>query len=260
MRSFLGQLEQTKEPRFTSSLFTQLTSVSDYPSLVQKTINNLNIFADQLTLLNESSSKKPVRNLLSNILTNSTSTITNPANYKPNTYFSFIPTSSLNKSLFTTIFNHKLAAPKLLLKCENANILSTDQITRNYDDLLLGGSNYNFSTNSNAISSTLNNTRQSTVSQNTPISTNLPLYFTLDYQFFTKLVSRQLEFGYPHPTIHSNNYLTSSLNYDTNIDVLRFSNISKNSVKFDILKKPTYVNPVVLGDQANAVSNLNTAY
>jgi len=69
-----------------------------------------------------------------------------------------------------------------------------------------------------------------------------------------------MSFGYPHPSFYSNNPFVSIFNYDTNIETKHFTSLSKNKIKLETIKTPTYSNPILLGDQANAATNLNTAY
>lgn len=232
----------------------------EYFSLLNKYSTRFGAFLTQLNTINDNNDTKHVKNTLNSILTRGVLTKGDSRVMVNTTSGMFVPSSNLKTPIYLNLLNSNLSYLKTGLKGENNTILASDQLVRNYSNLKLGSSDFNFSVYNNPLSAVWESKQNTTIVTNTLLNSSLPLHYVIDNQFFKKLWEKRMSFGYPHPVFYSNNPFVSIFNYDTNIDTKHYTNLTKNRIKLETVKTPTYSNPILLGDQANAASNLSTAY
>lgn len=256
MMDFLNTRNTTKVTNSTN--FERLNDIlnSEYFLNTSKYIHNLNMFTNQIAIINDSSDvkhKAHVANLLNSTQFYENNLISQTSILGKN---SLLPSSLLKQLTQLDLFNKNITTVKTLLKGENTGVLAADQSVRNYKNLTLSDSSYNLSSYNNALSA-LN----SSDSTSTSFKTSLPMNSQLiDSQSFSKLWTRRLSFGYPHPITYSNNPFMNIFNYDTNETITNLIKWKKNKSQLDTIVTKTPKNLVLKGDQSNAAANLMSAY
>jgi heme/copper-type cytochrome/quinol oxidase subunit 2 len=226
----------------------------------QKNINALGKYLNYVYLMNDSTDVKKIKHTFNMLGSTKQNSVINVSSTQLLLNNSMLPTSVLESFTSNNTLNKSFSSMKTLLKGANSNILTPDQLIRNYPDLKNGFADYNLSNKNNPIHSLIVNSSSQSSFKNSliPVTSNISL--VPDSQTFAKLWSRRNSFGYPHPIIYSNNPLANIIEYDTNNQTSLKIRLKKNLVKSTQSVSPTETNLAVFGEQTNALPSLQAAY
>ena len=260
MTSFLNSSDTVTSPSYSN--FLQLTSVI-HSELYKKNsnhISNISLHSNQLDLINDSSDKKQVGFVFPGLV----SKLYQQASYLTDklqvTGSGSLPMLKVNPNHISSNLNVTASPIKILNKGDNTSVLSSDQLTQSYSNIKLGYNNFNLSSSTNNILSSvsLNYSILPIKSVFSALNNNSTL--NVDFSQFNKLATRRSSFNYPHPILFSNNPDVNIYEYDTNKSIKKSIKFGNNKVVRGSLSSRTPVNLAISGDQSGMVSNLNSAY
>lgn len=152
-----------------------------------KNVNALDKYLNYVYLMNDSTDVKKIKhifNVLGSTKQNNAIKLSSAQLLLNN---STLPTSVLESFTSNNILNRSFSSMRVLLKGANSNILTPDQLVRNYPDLKNGFADYNLSNKNNPIHSLIVNSSSQSVFKNSLslITSNISL--VPDSQTFAKL-------------------------------------------------------------------------
>lgn len=147
----------------------------------------MNSTLNHLSTINNSSDNKNTNHLLNSLVSNKLRSTNLTQNNNTFQNISSLPVSHLMKDINTTLLNTQRTDLLINLKGENTNILTADQLIRNYTNLTAGSSPYNLSPSNNSLSANLSSAKTTYVSQNNFTTTTNTSNLLLDSSFITKL-------------------------------------------------------------------------
>jgi hypothetical protein len=153
----------------------------------QKSINTLNKYLNYVYLINDSTDVKKVKHIYSLLGSTKQNSAANVSSTQLLLNGSMVPTSVLELFTSNNALNKSFSSMKILLKGANSNILTADQLVRNYPDLKNGFADYNLSSKNNPIHSLLANSNSQSVFKNSLNLTTSNISLVPDSQTFAKL-------------------------------------------------------------------------
>jgi len=150
-------------------------------------LNTFNTYSNSINALNDSTDLKKtnhVINVLGATKYSNTFDSNDNQNFLNNT---MLPASNFDTFTQNHVLNKEVSNLKTLLKGENENILTSEQLIRNYTNLKNNLSNYNLSNKNNPIHALIDNANSSNVFKNSSTDVDSNISHVLDPQTFAKL-------------------------------------------------------------------------